>query len=83
MLPFLKPEKMASVIVARRKSDGSQRIEHEEGEHPPELMAAAEALIRALNSKSAKDVASAIKDCIDCCGSSAPAAPRGLNSTED
>lgn len=69
MLPFLKPEKMATVIVARRKSDGSQEVKNEDGEHPPELIAAAEDLIRAISSKSAKDVATAMKNCMDVCSS--------------
>lgn len=70
MLPFLKPEKMASVIkVNRRKADGTQDVSHEEGQHSPELMAAAEELIRAVSSKSASDVASAIKNCFTVCQS--------------
>lgn len=65
MLPFLKPEKMASVIVARRKKDGSVLPEHAEGQHPPELMSAAEDLIRAVQEKSASAVASALKNAFD------------------
>lgn len=61
-LPFLKPEKMASVIVAKRKSDGSIEPSHEEGQHPPEHMAAAEDLIRNIHAKSAHGVASALKN---------------------
>lgn len=53
---------MATTIIARRKKDGSQSIEPPEGQHSPELMAAAEELIRQVQSKSASGVASALKD---------------------
>lgn len=62
MLPFLKPEKMASVIIARRKKDGSVIPEHAQDEHSPELMAAAEDLIRQVQEKSASGVAGALKN---------------------
>lgn len=63
-LPFLQPEKMAGVIAAARrvKKDGSQSPEHAQDEHPPELMAAAEDLIRQVQSKSASGVATALKN---------------------
>lgn len=64
MLPFLKPEKMASVIVARRKKDGSVEPQHAEDQHPPELMSAAEDLIRAIHEKSASGVAAALKNAL-------------------
>ncbi len=69
-LPFLQPEKMASVIAARRvKKDGSQSTEPAQGEHPPELMAAAEDLIRQVQNKSASGVATALKNAFMVCDS--------------
>ena len=61
MLPFLQPKKQASVIIARRKSDGSVEAEHEEGEHVPGVMTAAEDLISAVHARDAKGVADAMK----------------------
>ena len=66
-LPFLKPEKMASIIVANRKKDGSIQTSHEQGEQKPELMSAAEDLIRAVHAKEASKVASALKAAFDLC----------------
>lgn len=60
---------MASVIIAKTKKDGSVVPSHEEGQHPPELMAAAEALLRAINEKSASAVASALTDAFAIAGS--------------
>lgn len=61
MLPFLQPKKMASVMMAKRKKDGSHEIQHEEGGHHPALMSAADDLIRAVHSKDSHGVASAMK----------------------
>lgn len=61
MLPFLKQRKIASVIMAKRKPDGAIEPISEEGEETPELMSAAEDLIRALHSKDAGAVAAALK----------------------
>lgn len=60
MLPFMQPNKSASVIMAKRKPDGSQEVIKEEGEHSPGLMAAAEDLTSAVHMKDAKAVASAL-----------------------
>jgi len=57
MLPFLKPNKMAAVIMANRKPDGGVSDEKEEGEASPELMNMAEDLISAVHMKDAKAVA--------------------------
>lgn len=57
----MKPEKMASVIMARHKKDGSTEVMHEEGGHHPGLMSAAEDLVRAIHSKDHKGVADAMK----------------------
>lgn len=61
MLPFLKPKKISSVIIASRKKDGTVMPEHEEGENDAGLMAAAEDLISAVHSKDSSAVASALK----------------------
>jgi hypothetical protein len=61
MLPFLKPQKVASVILAARKPDGSIEIKGEEGEHEPGLIEAAHELINAVHGKDSNAVASALK----------------------
>lgn len=60
MLPFLQPKKLASVIIANRKSDGTAKPDEHEGEHNPKLIECAEKLISAVHSKSAEGVADAI-----------------------
>lgn len=67
MLPFLQPKKMSGIIMAKRTPDEKTEVSHEEGEHPPGLMAAAEDLISAVHAKDAKGVASAIKAGYECC----------------
>jgi hypothetical protein len=57
----MKPDRMVSVIVARRKADGGHEPMHEEGEHEPAIMACAEDLIRAVEAKDIKGVAGAMK----------------------
>lgn len=59
MLPFLKPKKLASTIIAKMGPD-NKREEHEEGEHSPELMAAAEDAIGGFHAKDAKAVVDAM-----------------------
>ncbi len=59
MLPFLKPKKLASIIMTKTKSDGSTEPLHEEGEHSPELMKAAEDAIGGFHAKDAKAVVDA------------------------
>jgi hypothetical protein len=58
MLPFLKERKIASVLVAKRSPEGEETTMPEVDEG---LMAAAEDLIRAVHSKDAHAVASALK----------------------
>lgn len=60
MLPFLKPKKLASVIIANTKN-GTVIPSHEEGEHSPEHMKAAEDAIGGFHSKDAKAVLDAFK----------------------
>lgn len=64
-LPFLNSRKIASVIIATRKPDGSVMPKHEEGEQEPGLMSAAEDLISAISMKDAKAVAEALKAAFD------------------
>lgn len=68
MLPFLAPRKQAGVIIAKRIGDKTEPL-HEEGEHEPGLMAAAEDLISAVHAKDAKGVASALKAAHEVCES--------------
>jgi hypothetical protein len=65
MLPFLKPKKVAAVIVANRQPDGSMESEGSEDEMDPGLMAVAEDLIRAVHGKDARAVAQALQAAFD------------------
>lgn len=65
MLPFLKPEKISSVIMSKRKPDGGAEVV---GEMEPDgdasssmLQSAAEDLIKAVHSKDASAVAAALE----------------------
>ncbi len=64
-LPFLNPRKVASVIIAARRPNGSIEPMHEEGGHEPGLMSAAEDLISAVQMKDASAVAGALKAAFD------------------
>lgn len=68
MLPFMEPKKLAGVVMMKMKGN-SPEASHEEGEPMPELMSAAEDLIAAVHSKSAADVANALKAAMDICAS--------------
>lgn len=65
-LPFLNPNKMANMIMMRKKADGAVES-NEEGEHTPGLMNAAEDLLRAIASKDAKSLAGAIQSAVENC----------------
>ncbi len=69
MLPFLQPKKAAGVIMAKRTPQGTTEPMHEEGEHEPGLMSAAEDLISAVHAKDAKGVADAFKAAFEVCES--------------
>lgn len=69
MLPFLKAKPAGSVVVYKTKSDGDMMPEKEEGGHPPELLSAAEDLIKAVASKDASAVADAIYAAFSYCDS--------------
>lgn len=60
MLPFLKPKQIGQVVVIKAKDDGELEPIKEEAQHPPELIDAAEDLIKAVSSKDASAVADAI-----------------------
>lgn len=61
MLPFLKPKKLASVIMANSKKDGGVEPMQEEGEARPEHMSMAEELIGGVHSKDASKVAKVLQ----------------------
>lgn len=61
-LPFLKPDKAVAVIIARLSDKNKIEVEHAEGEAPPALQEAAEALIRAVHLKDAAGVVEALTD---------------------
>lgn len=67
MLPFLNARKQAGVIIAKRTPDQTTEVQHEEGEHPPGLMAAIEDLISAVHMKDAKSAADAFKAAAEMC----------------
>lgn len=62
MLPFLKPKRVASIIMQSRKPDGTAGLPSEEAEHPPELMKHAEDLISAMHAKDASAVANVMQN---------------------
>lgn len=61
MLPFLQPKKIASIVMmSRKKKDGSIEPVNEENEHKPELIQACENILKAINNKDSKELASAL-----------------------
>ncbi len=71
MMPWLKPDRVGSIIIAKRKPSGAIVPEAEKmadgGEvRDPMLHGAAEDLIRAIHAKDAAGVASAIQACMSC-----------------
>lgn len=69
MLPFLKKKQQAGIIVKERQPNGS--IEHsmdkEESNEDQGLIAAAQDLINAINSKDAKAVSQALQAAFEIC----------------
>lgn len=61
MLPFLKPKKSQSVVIASAKPEGGLEPEHDEGEHDPMLLGIAEDLIQAIHAKDPHAVADALQ----------------------
>lgn len=61
MLPFLKPKQSGSVIQTKSYSDGTNKVDKEEGMHSPGAMAAAEDMISAVHAKDSKGVADAMR----------------------
>lgn len=68
-LPFLKPRAVAGVIISHRKPDGQKGDERAEGEEDQGILSAAEDLIRAIHSKDAQSVASALRAAFEICDS--------------
>lgn len=67
MLPFLKAQKAPTTIMAVTKPEGGIETKGEDGEIDPGLMAAAEDLIHAIQSKDAKSVAMALQAAHEMC----------------
>jgi hypothetical protein len=65
MLPFLKPKRVAGLIISQRKPDGSNEAQHEEGDEMNEMEVCAEEILRAISSKDAKALASALQAAMD------------------
>ena len=61
MLPFLKPKQVVGTILARRKPDGSNEMENQEGQENEGLSACSAELIRAVHEKDEAAVASALR----------------------
>lgn len=60
MLPFLKPKKMASVVMSARTADGKEVLKGPEDEASPENLKLAQDLISAVHAKDAEAVAAII-----------------------
>lgn len=60
-LPFLKPKHIASVIMTKRKSDGTQDPAPEEHQDFDSLDTASADLIRAVSAKDEKGVTAALR----------------------
>lgn len=65
MLPFLKPKRVAGVIISQRKPDGSNEMKHEEGEEMSQMEVCAEDILRAIANKDAKALAGALQAAMD------------------
>ncbi len=67
MLPFLKPKKIASLVISKRKPDGAG-IEAEASADDADAgaVACAEGILRAIESKDARALASALRDAMTC-----------------
>ena len=61
MLPFLKPRKIADVIIETR-SKGIKQPENEENEADESLIKLAESIISAIHNKDAKSLANALNE---------------------
>lgn len=61
MLPFLKPKKVAGLIISQRKPDGKVAPYHEAGDENHALDACSEDLMRAITSKDISGISSAIR----------------------
>ena len=77
MLPFLKPKKMASVIMAVRAKNGTEKSSKPADEHKPEHVELAQKLISAIHAKDAEAVASVLESLMDTEAAEQPEAVEG------
>lgn len=66
-LPFLQKRQTASLIIAKRKPDGSKEEMHSEDDQDHDLIDLSERFIRAVNSGNAQEVASLFREAHDIC----------------
>ncbi len=78
MLPFLKPKRMAGIIVAKAKPEGGMEPMNEEGESAPDLMNIAQDLISAVHAKDADAVAMALHEAFECLSSDSLEGPEEM-----
>lgn len=64
-LPIHSPKKIASLIIAQRKPDGTHEATHSEDSHPKALLDAAQALIGAVHSKDSEAVCRALSSAFE------------------
>lgn len=87
MLPFLEPKKTVSVIMSRRgKSpdvEVNPEVEAPDSEIDSNLKAAAEDMLRALESKSVIDLAKSLKAAFEICDASPHAEGEHTNEEEE
>lgn len=82
-LPFLKPRKIATVIIAHRAQGGAIEASHEEGQPHPDLLRACENLISAVHMKDAHAVSEALRYAFECLDDDAPGESSDLNPEEN
>lgn len=65
MLPFMKAKSVAGLIISKRKPDDGSPAEAPEASEDSGMDACSESLIRAIHSKDAKAVSSALRDLLE------------------
>lgn len=65
MLPFLKPKQVTGLIIAKRKSDGSNEVPETETDEYEGLHAASDDLINAIHAKDRVATTAALKAAFD------------------
>lgn len=71
-LPFLDKRKVAGLIIAKRKPDGSTEEMHTEGDENAPIMSCADDLISAVHAKDASGVAAAMRAAFEILDSEPP-----------